>query len=106
MTTKTHQTDWLLVKALLEQLKDMNAQKDSVLWTFAGTECEDCFVLTGKKLLDRIVREVGINRLIGITDYGFDGISDCQVHQGDFSNFVGVLDNLIKQSLSILNHDE
>ena len=92
-------TDWELVEALLDRLKQLNTQ-DGELWQFAGTGCTDALVTSAKKLLQEIVKQVGIERVVGVVDYGFDGIFDYQLHKDDFDNFVEVLDNLIKQRSS------
>ncbi len=106
MTVNTKDVDWQLVKALLEQLKKLNLQKEPSLWTFNGTQTGDILVSTGQKILYHIVQEVGIERLIGIADYGLNAIPNYQIYQENFSNFVGVLDSLIKQHLSIVNYEE
>lgn len=104
---KKKQTDWKLVKSLLERLKQLNNQKDVEFWKFAGTACGDTMSLEGRKILHRIIDEVGIERVIGVTDYGLDGIPDYQIHKESFQNFVEVLDNLIKQHLETsVQYDE
>ncbi len=104
---KKERTDWELVRALLERLRQMNNQKDIELWEFAGTECEETVSLEGQQILRRIIDEVGIERVVGVTDYGLDGIPNYQIHKESFQNFVEVLDNLIKQHLATsVQYDE